>query len=110
MARRSVADIYPSPWLRADDLRGHSARVQVSEAMVEELRQRDGSKETKIVLSFMGKQKKLALNKTQAMAMVKITGSEYYEDWPGAVIMLSPAQAPNGQATIAITGVPSEGP
>lgn len=107
-SRRSVSDLYPSPWLKAEDLRGHSARVQISEAAVEEVRQRDGTSQAKIILSFMGKTKRLILNKTQAVAMVSITGSEYYDDWPGSVVMLSPARAPNGQNTIAITRIPAE--
>ena len=99
---QSWKDVYPSQWLVADDLQGRQATVRISGVKVEDLRQRDGSKEPRIVLSFAGKSKLLALNKTQAKALEEITGTDLFEKWIEAQVILAPAVASNGKGTIAI--------
>lgn len=101
----TVSQIYPSPWLKADDLAG-SVTVKIAKVAVEEFRQRDGEKESRIVLSFSkdGKptKKKLICNKTQALAVAQLTKTEEFEKWQGREITLRPATLPNGKATISI--------
>ena len=58
----SDLDLYQSPWLSLPDLAGRAVRVAISEVRVEEMKQRDGDKARKAVLSFSGKKKRLILN------------------------------------------------
>ena len=99
---QSWKEVYPSQWLVADDLQGRQATVRISGVKVEDLRQRDGSKEPRIILSFAGKSKLLACNKTQARALEEITGTDLFEKWIDAQVILAPAVASNGKPTIAI--------
>lgn len=105
---KSWKDVYPSQWLTADDLQGRQATVRISGATVEELRQQTGSREPRLVLSFVGKSKRLACNKTQCKALGEITGTDLFEGWINAQITLSPAMASNGKPTIAILGAKGE--
>lgn len=99
---KSWKDVYPSQWLTAEDLQGRQATVRISGVAVEELRQQTGSKEPKLVLSFAGKAKRLACNKTQCKALAQITGTDLFEGWKDVQITLAPAMASNGKPTIAI--------
>ena len=99
----TVSEVYPSKWLRADDLQGRSVTVVISACSLEAVRQRDGSEQKRLVLSMKAKEKRFILNKTQARTMADLAGTEHFSEWPGAVVVLSPARAPNGQGTIAIT-------
>ena len=99
---QSWKDVYPSQWLVADDLQSRQATVRISGVKVEELRQQTGSKEPRIILSFAGKSKLLACNKTQARALEEITGTDLFEKWIDAQVILAPAVASNGKPTIAI--------
>jgi len=99
---KSRKDVYPSQWLTAEDLQGRQATVRISGVAVEELRQQTGSKEPKLVLSFVGKSKKMVCNKTQCKALAQITGTDLFEGWKDVQITLAPAMASNGKPTIAI--------
>ena len=99
---KSWKDVYPSQWLTAEDLQGRQATVRISGVAVEELRQQTGSKEPKLVLSFVGKSKKMVCNKTQCKALAQITGTDLFEGWKDVQITLAPAMASNGKPTIAI--------
>lgn len=99
---RTVDDIYPSRWLRTEDLGGQARTVTIMDAQAEELRQGDGSKEWKIVLSFLGKRKQLACNVTQARRMQQLTGQQLFDKWVGARVRLFPDVASNGKDTIGI--------
>lgn len=100
-----VSDIYQSAWLKAEDLQGAARRVQIESAKTEEIKNQDGTKERKIVLGFVGKAKKLILNKSQASTLVKLYGDES-DYWLNKEIMLSPIPSNNGKETIAVTGLP----
>ena len=100
MSRR-VSEVYVSEWLRAEDLRGGSTTVTVESAVVERLRQMDGSKQEKVVLGFVGKQKRWVLNATQARALAGMLGDEI-DLWPGAQVRIGAGPAPNGKLTIVV--------
>lgn len=104
-----VSDVYQSSWLKADDLQGAARRVRIADVTIEEFKQQDGTKEKKLVASFMGKQKKLVLNRTNAAALTTIFGSDDTEEWQSGEILLAPGVAPNGKATINVSAIPSEG-
>ena len=99
-----IAKLYPSRYLKAEDLKGRAVRVTISAVTVEELRNpRTNAKDTKAVLHFSRSEKVLPLNKTQAFALASITGSTDTDAWPGFVVVLAAGRAPNGQQTITIT-------
>ena len=107
MAKVSEIGSYQSPWLRGEDLGGQSRRVKVERASVEEIRQADGTNQQRIVVTFVGKQKKLICNKTQAMALATALGDDT-AGWVGRDVYLTPAPTPQGKLTISIMGVPAE--
>ena len=98
----TVSELYPSPWLRADDLQGRTVTVTVGRVAIEDIRQRDGETQPRAVLAFAGKRKRLILNKTQCEAMASATGSERFDDWTGATVTLRPGTAPNGKPTVIV--------
>lgn len=97
---QTVSQMFPSKYLKAEDLSGKSYSLTVVSASVEKLRQFDGSQAWKVVLAFDKAQKLLILNKTQCKALADITGSERFETWPGVTVKLSAGMAQNGKPTI----------
>jgi hypothetical protein len=105
--RNTVSGLYPDKWVSAGDLRGQSVLVTVESISVENVRQANGGDEPRVILSFVGKQKRLICNKTQALALSKITGTDHFTDWRGATIMLVAGLASNGRQTIGIFPAPT---
>ena len=105
----SVSELYPSKWVKADDLAGRAAPVKITAVTVETFRQPDGSSKVSAVLAFEGKAKRMICNKTQCQALADLTGSERFTDWVGRVVILAPATAQNGKPTIAIRPAPAQG-
>lgn len=105
----SVSELYPSKWVKAEDLAGRTATVKITAVTVETFRQPDGSSKVSAVLAFEGKAKRMILNKTQCQALTDLTGSERFTDWVGRVVILAPAIAQNGKPTIAIRPAPAQG-
>lgn len=99
---RTVTDLFPSPWLKPEDLGGRAVTVTIVAAQVEEIRQFDGSKAAKLVLTFEKATKKLIVNKTQAKRLAEVTKTEAFADWAFHRVTLKPAVAQNGKPTIAI--------
>jgi hypothetical protein len=90
---RTVSELFPSRWLKPEDLQGRACVVEVSEVTFEELRQQNGTTETKGVVWFHGGTRGLILNKTQA--------------WPGVTVRLRPGIAANKKPTILIERAPA---
>lgn len=105
MAKLSDLDFYQSPWLSLSDLAGRAARVTISEVKIEEVRQRDGSKARKVVLSFTGKKKRLICNVSQARAAGEAWGDDL-DQWVHKQAILQPGKAENGKDTILLIPVP----
>ena len=105
MAR--VSEVYASPWLRADDLNGKTIKVKIARAGADVIPQADGSEQERIICDFIGKQKRLILNKTQGATLAGIAGDDT-DDWTGVEVYLSPQPTNNGKLTVAIMPVPSE--
>ena len=105
----SIRDLFPDKWLKPHHLAGRTPTVAIEAVTVEQLfdprARRHGPK---IVLTFYGKEKRLPLNKTQAVALATITGEEDYTTWPGHLCQLSAGVAPNGAPTIVITPAPDK--
>lgn len=93
---------YQSPWLKAEDLQGRAVAVTIDRVAVEDIRQRDGSREPRVVVAFRGKGKRLICNKTQAMTLADLAKTEEFGRWPGLTVTLAPGRTPSGQATVLI--------
>ncbi len=99
---KTVSEVYPSMWLSPADLKGMKVAVTISEVAVEELRNATGGKQPKIILTFHGKTKRMALNVTQARSVAQLTGTEEFEAWAGHSVALFATETPNGHSTIGI--------
>lgn len=80
----TLNNLFPSNYLKADDLDGE--RIVTIERVEMELVGKD--KESKAVAYFEGEPKGLILNKTNAVAISAISGSQDTDDWPGAQMVL----------------------
>ncbi len=82
-------DIYGSnsEWLKAADLQGGKPVVTIETAEVVE-NTYDGETKSQIVLTFVGKEKKLGLNFTNATRIAQLTGTEDESKWVGVAIKL----------------------
>lgn len=83
----NLNDAFPSSFLKADDLKGHSVTVVIHDVQMEEIGQGQ-RKDRKLVISFRGKDKKMVCNKTNASVIEKLYGPET-EDWIGKPIILA---------------------
>lgn len=81
-----LSEAFPSAFLKADDLNNQSVTVEISAVELTELGQgRD--KETKLLISFRGKEKKLVCNKTNGSTISKLYGDDT-DAWIGQKITL----------------------
>jgi hypothetical protein len=102
---QTVDELFPSPWLKAADLQGRPVTVRIQTIDFEDIRQRDGERVQKAVLTFERASKRLILNKTQASDLAAVCGSTRIADWVGQRVMLAPTTAENGRLTIAVRKV-----
>ena len=98
-----VSLVYPSRYLSAPDLQGRDVAVKVGDVAVEVL-ERKGVKPKneppKAILTFVGKTKRLVLNKTNATTIARLYGDEM-RNWVGKTIILYPTtcHSPAGPET-----------
>ena len=107
MTPATVSELYPSPWLKPEDLAGRAVTVKIVAAQVETIRQFDGTQAPKLVLTFEKATKRLIVNKTQAKRLAEVTKTEAFADWAGHRVTLKPAVAQNGKPTIGIDPSPA---
>ena len=79
-----TGDVYGGNWLEADDLGGREVRVTIESVSVHEMN--DGKR--KAALHFVGKDKALLLNVTNASVIEGITGTDEMDEWAGTAIVL----------------------
>ncbi|MGH8772162.1 MAG: hypothetical protein ACREV2_13455 [Burkholderiales bacterium] len=79
-----ISDCFKSTYLRAADLKGSSVKVQIEEVRMEVMP--DGEEE-KPVLSFVGKDRGLVLNRTNANLLSERYGDDT-EQWLGKTVEL----------------------
>jgi bifunctional DNA-binding transcriptional regulator/antitoxin component of YhaV-PrlF toxin-antitoxin module len=87
----TIDDIYGGNTLKAEDLpQNFRAVLRIESVSVQEFTDRDDKKKTerKVVLRFVGKDKGLALNITNANMMAEISGTRDYEKWGGLHVVL----------------------
>jgi hypothetical protein len=76
-------EVFPSNYVKADDLKGREVSVVISEAKMEKL----GS-DTKLVIYFQNKEKGMVCNKTNANRIAYLYGEDT-DDWIGKEIVLA---------------------
>ena len=77
-------EIFTGSYLKADDLKGRSVTVTIEKAEVVEFD--DGHK---VVVRFVGKDKALVCNKTNANIIAEVTGQDDTDHWAGHSLTLS---------------------
>ena len=82
-----MTEMFPSRWLKGEDLQGHEPTVTIARVTFERIQQQDGTEEEKPVVWFQGKDKALILNRTNADAIAELYGDET-DAWPGCSIKL----------------------
>ncbi len=85
-----TSEAYPGNFLKAADLNGQNVTVTIQAVTLEELGQgRDA--ESKLILAFAGKDKKLICNKTNCRTIEKLYGDET-DEWIGKKITIGPRE------------------
>ena len=93
----NIEAAFPSQFLKASDLQGKPQTLKMAQVRMEEV-----GKEDKPILYFVGKEKGMVLNKTNATTIAALYGPES-DDWTGQVIELFPAMVDfQGKQTEAI--------
>jgi hypothetical protein len=108
---RTVSELFPSKWLVAADIQKPTTATIIG-VDLEELRQADGSKETKLIVTFRNATKRWVTNATQCKALAEKLGTEVFAEWVGARVTLGKGRAQNGKDTIVVTAavkLPAEG-
>jgi hypothetical protein len=88
-------DVFPSKYLKAEDLLGKPVTVTIETAPFETLKSPEGKEQGKIVLYFVGGKKCFPLNLTNWQSVSEICGNDT-DDWPGGKIVLYPAKTQMG--------------
>lgn len=83
----NLDDVFPSKYLKADDLRDREVTVTIARIVIEEIGQ---SKDRKPVVYFQGKDKGVAFNKTNSNKIASVFGKNL-DGWVGRQIVLFPA-------------------
>ena len=79
-----TSQVYGGGFLKAEDLAGKTVGVTIDEIELKEFE--DGKK---LIVHFLGKDKALVCNKTNAAIITEITGSDDTDDWTGKRIQLT---------------------
>jgi len=85
--------------LYAFDLDGREVTVQIEKCFAGELQGEKGRKSKKPMLKFVGKEKKLAINKTNGKTIATMYGPDT-DDWAGKWITLYPTTTDFGGETV----------
>src|SRR3990167_5543904 len=83
----NIDEAFPSKYISAADLQGRDVIVRIARITVEQLGRNNDPKDNKPILYFQGKQKGLALNKTNANTVKDMYGKET-DAWIGQTITL----------------------
>ena len=83
--------MFPSDYLSAVEFKGGDVTLTIKDVFADDLRTRDGGSERKWVMSFIGTDKKLVLNKTNSEAIAHLHGSKA-EKWIGERVTFYPTR------------------
>lgn len=108
-----VSQMFPRRYVTGADLGGKAHTLTIASVRTETMRPSPNARpEQKHVLYFVGAQKGLVLNRTNAWTLVDILGSEDTDDWMDGQVTIFPVQMTvAGKARIAIrVRPPDNGP
>ena len=98
-----IHKLFPSQWLSAADLGGKKFELTIeSVSMVTVRNPQTNQEEQKPAIKFQRAQKRLILNKTNAVAIAEITGKFDTDHWVGHAVVLSSGLTRNRKPTIII--------
>ena len=83
----NINSAFPGTYLKAADLQGKRVSGVIREVLMEKV-----GEDQKPVVYFEGKERGLALNKTNSKMIEKIVGSPETEDWTGKRIVMYPTE------------------
>jgi hypothetical protein len=89
MTVSNINEAFPSTYLKAADLKGRMVVVTIDRVEFEPVGQQ---REMKPVIYFVGKEKGVVLNKTNARKITEIAGSALTEEWSGVAVTLYPTE------------------
>ena len=104
----NAAELFPSKYVAACDLKGQVVTVTIAGVRLEELQNTSG-KETKGVIYFQGCKKGMVLNKVNGNRIITLYGQET-DAWIGKQIMLYPSEADFQGNTVPCIRVKAEVP
>lgn len=86
------SEVFPSRWLKADDLDG-DVEVVVDSVTMEKLKDpQTGKEEQKAVVWFVNEDKGMVINVTNWRTAAEVFGSDDSDDWAGKAITLGARQ------------------
>ena len=91
--------MFPSDFVKADDLNGKDVTKTIKAVTMDELTMAGGRKETRPVIRFSDAEKKLVLNKTNAVTIAGMYGKET-DNWIGKKITMFPTETTFGSDTV----------
>ena len=97
----NINNAFPSDYLKASDLMGKNVTVTISKVEMKTIGQ-GAQMDTKPVISFVGKDKGLVCNKTNATTIAKLYGPDT-DQWTGKSIILTSREVEfQGESVLAI--------
>lgn len=100
----TIYDWYPTRFISAHDLRGRKVTVQIERWKMEEVK-RSGADSEVPVIYFLGKQKGMRVNKTNARIIAKLYGPSP-DNWIGKWITIHPASGRVGDEVHVVQEIP----
>lgn len=82
-----IDQAFPSKYLKSTDLQERHVKVVIREVGMRQI-----GNDNKLVVFFEGKDKGLVLNKTNAVMISEIVGSDDTDSWGGVPIMIYPTK------------------
>ena len=91
--------LFPSKYLRAADLAGKDAVLQIAKVQVDALQMAGGKKENRPVIYFNNTEKMMVVNKTNVKVIAKQLGKDT-DSWTGQNITVFPTTTKFGRDTV----------
>jgi hypothetical protein len=82
-------------YLSGRDLNGETVRGRITDASMEDLRERDGGTKRRVIITVSGIAKPIVLNKTNAKTVAEVLGKNG-SAWIGAVVEVSTVETSMG--------------
>ena len=112
---RTIGELWPSKWLKPEDLKRPATVIVAGVDWPEVYNPNTRQKEVKAAIRFAFRKadgttieldKRLIVNRTQAVAIAEIAGTDVLDGWTGTAVTLAAGSAHTGAATIVIGPAP----